>query len=53
MYQSNFSLVGSKKFNISELENMIPWERKVYIGMYLSELAQKRESIEIARRSAR
>lgn len=50
MYESNYTLIESKTFVISELENMIPWERKVYIGLYLIDMRNKRESIDAARR---
>jgi hypothetical protein len=32
-YKTNFSLVQFHKYSITELENMIPWEREVYIGL--------------------
>ena len=44
MYESNYSLIESKIFNLTELEDMTPWERKVYIGLYLTDLKRKRES---------
>lgn len=32
-YQSNFNLMYIHKFSLTELENMLPWERMVYITM--------------------
>lgn len=29
------------KYSLTEIENMIPWEREVYIGMLLSHLKKK------------
>jgi hypothetical protein len=51
MYESNYALIESKIFGLTELEDMIPWERKVYIGLYLMDLQKKRENIEAAKRN--
>lgn len=31
------------KYSLTELENMIPWEREVYIGLLLTHLKKKQE----------
>jgi len=43
-YQSNFNLMYHHKFSLTELENMLPWERVVYITMsnqYIEEQKNK------------
>lgn len=30
-------------YNLSELENMMPWEREVYVGMLVTHLKKKAE----------
>jgi len=32
-YKTNFSLINHHKYSLTEIENMIPWEREVYIGL--------------------
>ncbi len=32
-YQTNFALMQHHKYSLSDLENMMPWEREVYIGL--------------------
>jgi hypothetical protein len=32
-YKTNFALVQHHKYSLTELENMIPWEREVYISL--------------------
>jgi len=32
-YKTNFALVQFHKYSINELENMIPWEREIYLGL--------------------
>lgn len=40
-YQSNFNLVYHHKFSLAELENMLPWERIVYVTMLNQYIEQK------------
>jgi hypothetical protein len=30
-YKTNFALIQHHKYSLTELENMIPWEREVYL----------------------
>ena len=32
-YRINFAMMQFHKYSLTELENMIPWERDVYVGM--------------------
>ena len=32
-YKVNFALVQHHKYSLTEVENMIPWEREVYITL--------------------
>jgi hypothetical protein len=32
-YKTNFALVQHHKYSLTELENMIPWEREVYVSL--------------------
>jgi hypothetical protein len=41
-YKTNFALMQHHKYSLSDLENMIPWERYVYIDL-LSEFLKKQE----------
>ena len=34
------------KYSLTELENMMPWEREVYIGMLITHLKKKAENKE-------
>ena len=37
-------------YSLSELENMIPWEREIYIGLLMKYLKEEREKIEEEKR---
>jgi hypothetical protein len=46
-YQTNFQLIQHHKYSLTELENMIPWEREVYVGLlknYIEEENLKQKS---------
>jgi hypothetical protein len=32
-YQVNFALMQHHKYSLTELENMIPWERDIYVAL--------------------
>jgi len=32
-YQMNFVLMHHHKYSLTELENMMPWEREIYIAL--------------------
>ena len=32
-FKINFGLMQHHKYSLTEIENMIPWERDVYLGM--------------------
>ena len=32
-YKTNFSLIQYHKYSLTELENMIPWEREIYVSL--------------------
>jgi len=32
-YELNFSLMQYHKYSLTEIENMIPWEREIYVNL--------------------
>lgn len=43
-FKTNFALMQHHKYSLTELENMIPWERFIYIDLlkeYIKEQDQK------------
>jgi len=32
-FKTNFALIQHHKYSLTELENMIPWEREVYVSL--------------------
>ena len=45
MYRTNFALMQYHKYSLSELEDMIPWEREVYVEMLMQHIKEENEKI--------
>lgn len=46
-YKTTFALIQHHKYSLTEIENMIPFERDLYVGMlsdYLKELELKQQA---------
>jgi hypothetical protein len=41
-YQTNFSMMQHHHYSLTELEEMMPWEREIYIGLLVKHLEQER-----------
>jgi hypothetical protein len=40
-YRLNFSLMQYHKYSLTEIENWIPWERDVYVGLLQQHLEEE------------
>jgi len=48
-FNCNFGLIQHHKYSLSELENMLPWERQTYVAMLMNWLKEEKERIELTR----
>jgi len=39
----NFGLMQHHKYSLSDLENMLPWEREVYCAMLIKHIEEQEE----------
>lgn len=44
-FQLNFSLMQHHNYSLTEIENMIPWEREIYVTMLINHLKEERDKI--------
>ena len=42
-FKLNFSLMQYHKYSLTEIENMIPWERDVYVGLLKNHLEEEEQ----------
>ena len=41
MFETNFALMQHHKYSLTELENMMPWERDVYVNLLMRYLREE------------
>ncbi len=44
-YNLNFQLMQHHKYSLTELDNMIPWEREVYIGLLKTHIEEENKKL--------
>lgn len=44
-FKTNFSIMNHHKWSISEIEDMMPWERQVYLDLLQDWIKQKEQEI--------
>jgi hypothetical protein len=50
-YQTNFALVQHHKYSLTEIEDMIPWEREIYLALLQEHIQKENEQIAAAKRA--
>jgi len=50
-YSTNFGLAQHHKWSITEIENMMPWERDAYMSLLMNHLKEEQNRIEQQNRS--
>ncbi|HAI36798.1 MAG TPA: hypothetical protein DCM40_00965 [Maribacter sp.] len=45
-YKLNFGMIQHHKWSLTEIDNMIPWEREIYTGLLINHLEQEKELME-------
>jgi hypothetical protein len=44
-YKTNFALMQHHKYNLSDIENMIPWERDIYVTLLKNWIEEEEQRI--------
>jgi len=39
----NFALMQHHKYSLNELENMVPWEREIYVNLLINHIKEEKE----------
>ena len=45
-FETFFAMMQHHNYSLTELENMIPWERDIYTALLLNHLEKEREDLE-------
>ena len=49
-YKMNFALMQYHKYSLTELEDMIPFEREVYVAMLIKYLEEEKQRLDAQKR---
>ena len=49
-YRINFSLMQYHKYSLTEIENMMPWEREIYLSLLENHIREEEEKAAKANR---
>jgi hypothetical protein len=52
-YQTNFSMMQHHHYSLTELEDMMPWEREIFIGLLVKHLEKEKSEQEKQERANR
>ena len=44
-FQTNFLMMQHFNYSLTELEEMLPWEREIYVGLLMNFLKEEEERI--------
>ena len=44
-YETNFAMMQHHKYSLTELENMMPWEREIYVNLLAKWIKEENERI--------
>ena len=44
-YQTNFSMMQHHQYSLTELDNMIPWERQIYVSLLQDYIKKENERV--------
>jgi len=45
IYEVNFAMVQHHGYSLTEIENLMPWEREIYVGMLINHVKEKNEKM--------
>jgi hypothetical protein len=51
--QTNFIMLKDHNFSLTEIENMVPWERQIYIGLLINYVKEQKERMDQEQASMR
>jgi hypothetical protein len=44
-FQTNFAMMQHHKYNLTELDNLIPWEKSLYVNMLIRHIEEENEKL--------
>ena len=47
-YSTNFALMHHHKYSLTELDNLIPWEKQIYVKLLENYIKEQNEKLKMA-----
>jgi hypothetical protein len=52
-YKTNFNLMQHHKYSLTELDNLIPWEKQIYVKMLTDFIKEQNEKLKLIQQTKR
>lgn len=52
-YKTNFNLMQHHKYSLTELDNLIPWEKQIYVKMLTDFIKEQNERLKLIQQTKR
>ena len=52
-FRINFALMQFHKYSLTEVENMVPWERQIYMSILVNHIEEENKRMESSMNSAK
>ena len=53
MFRTNFAMMQHHNYSLTEIENMVPWEREIYVALLLQFVEEQNDQIKKQQAQAR
>jgi len=53
MFRTNFAMMQHHKYSLTEIENMLPWERDIYVALLLQWVEEQNDQMQKQQAQAR
>jgi hypothetical protein len=47
-FETNFTLMHHHKYSLTELDNLMPWEKRIYVSMLVAYIKEQNEQMKLA-----
>jgi hypothetical protein len=49
-FETNFALIQHHKYNLNDIDNLMPWEKTIYVGMLINYIEEQNEKLKQQKR---
>jgi hypothetical protein len=49
-FETNFALMQHHKYSLNDIDNLMPWEKTIYVGMLINYIEEQNEKLKQQKR---